>query len=351
VNIAVVRDDRFLAHKTGHAHPENPARLRAVYRMLDREFVQGPIYLSPRLATLEELELVHTPVYINKVLRTAEHEFTSLAGQTPVSARTYLSAWLAAGSCLAGIEALMIGRCGICLCLVRPPGHHALTDRAAGFCVFNNLAIAARYAIRQYGLERVLIIDWDVHHGNGIQDIFYQEKSVFYFSTHDMRLYPFTGAFSETGRGEGAGYTLNIPLPGEVADDDLVYIYWAVLGPLLAAYRPQLILVSAGFDAHKRDPIGRLSLSAEVYGKLTELVLGLGAGAEMPPILFSLEGGYEPKALAECVREVLKVLTADPRPVKASVAETRLGVRLVAKARQIHSAYAVWTQPRIIPGA
>jgi acetoin utilization deacetylase AcuC-like enzyme len=343
VNIAVVRDDRFLAHKTGHAHPENPARLKAVYRMLDREFGQGLIYLTPRLATLEQLELVHTPVYINKVLKTAEHEFTSLAAQTPVSARTYLAAWLAAGSCLAGIEALMSGRCGVCLCLVRPPGHHALPDRAGGFCVFNNLAIAARHAIQQYGLERVLIIDWDVHHGNGIQDIFYQEKTVFYFSTHDMRLYPFTGDFSETGGGEGAGYTLNIPLPGQVADDDLLYVYEAVLGPLLAAYQPQLILVSAGFDAHKKDPIGRLNLSAKVYGELTALVLGLGAGAKGLPILFSLEGGYEPNALSECLREVLKMLTADPRPAKTSAAETRLGAQLVAKARQIHSAYAIWT--------
>lgn len=343
MNIAVVRDDRFLAHKTGQTHPENPARLKAVYRMLDREFRQRLIYLTPRLATLEQLELVHTPVYINKVLKTAEHEFTSLAAQTPASARTYLSAWLAAGSCLAGIEALMSGRCGICLCLVRPPGHHAQADRAAGFCVFNNLAIAARYAIQQYGLERVLIIDWDVHHGNGIQDIFYQERAVFYFSTHDMLLYPFTGDFSETGRGEGAGYTLNIPLPREAADDDLLYIYGAVLSPLLAAYRPQLILVSAGFDAHKQDPIGRLSLSAKVYGKLTALILGLGAGAKGLPILFSLEGGYEPNALADCVREVLVALTADPRPAEISAAETRLGAELVATARQIHSAYAVWT--------
>lgn len=343
MNIAVVRDDRFLAHKTGHAHPENPARLKAVYRMLDREFAQGLIYLTPRLATLEELELVHTPVYIKKVLKTAEHDFTSLAAHTPVSARSYLSAWLAAGSCLAGIEALMTGRCGICMCLVRPPGHHALADRAAGFCVFNNLAIAARYALQQYGLGRVLIIDWDVHHGNGIQDIFYKERAVFYFSTHDRLLFPFTGDFSETGSGEGRGYTLNIPLPREVADNDLLYVYRAVLGPLLAAYRPQLILVSAGFDAHRQDPIGRLNLSAEIYGRLTELILGIGTGADGPPILFSLEGGYEPNALAECVREVLKVLTAGSRAAKISAPETTLGARLVARARQMHSAYGVWT--------
>jgi acetoin utilization deacetylase AcuC-like enzyme len=343
VNIAVVRDDRFLAHKTGHAHPENPARLKAVYRMLDREFASGLIYLTPQLATLEQLELVHTPVYIKKVLKTAEHDFTSLAAHTPVSAQTYLSAWLAAGSCLAGIEALMSGRCSICLCLVRPPGHHALADRAAGFCVFNNLAIAARYAIQQYGIQRILIIDWDVHHGNGIQEIFYKEKAVFYFSTHDMLIYPFTGDFSETGSGPGTGYTLNIPLPREIGDQDLLYVYRAVLSPLIAAYRPQLILVSAGFDAHKEDPIGRLNLSAAVYGGLTELILGLRTDENAPPILFSLEGGYQPKALAECVRQVLKALIAGPRALKAPPAETPLGAELVAKARQIHSAYAVWT--------
>lgn len=343
MNVAVVRDDRFLAHKTGHAHPENPARLKAVYRMLDREFARELIYLTPRLATLEQLELVHTPVYINKVLKTAEHDFTSLATHTPVSAQSYLAAWLAVGSCLSGIEALMSGRCGICLCLVRPPGHHALPDRAAGFCVFNNLAISARYAIQQYGVRRVLIIDWDVHHGNGLQDIFYKEKAVFYFSTHDMLLYPFTGDFSETGSGEGTGYTLNIPLPRETDDNDLLYVYRAVLGPLLAAYRPQLILVSAGFDAHQQDPMGRLNLSAAVFGRLTELVISLAKDENAPPILFSLEGGYEPGALADCVREVLKSLTAECRAADDAPNPTPLGEQLVARVRQIHAAFSVWT--------
>ena len=343
MNVAVVRDDRFLAHKTGHAHPENPARLKAVYRMLDREFAHRLLYLTPRLATLEQLELVHTPVYINKVLKTAEHDFTSLATHTPASAQTYLSAWLAAGGCLAGIDALMSGCCRICLCLVRPPGHHALPDRAAGFCVFNNLAISARYAIQQFKVERVLIIDWDVHHGNGIQDIFYKEKTVFYFSTHDMLLYPFTGDFSDTGSGDGSGYTLNIPLPRETGDDDLLCVYRSVLSPLMAAYRPQLILVSAGFDAHQRDPIGRLGLSAAVFGRLTELVISLANGENKPPILFSLEGGYEPGALADCVREVLKPLTAECLAADDAAKATPLGEQLVAKARQMHAAFAIWT--------
>jgi acetoin utilization deacetylase AcuC-like enzyme len=343
MKVAVVRDERFLAHKTGHAHPENPARLKAVYRMLDREFAKELMYLTPRLATLEQLELVHTPVYIQKVLKTAEHDFTSLATHTPASAQTYLAAWLAVGSCLSGIEALVSGRCRTCLCLVRPPGHHALPDRAGGFCVFNNLAVSARYAMRQYGIERILIIDWDVHHGNGIQDIFYNEKAVFYFSTHDLRLYPYTGDFLETGSGAGAGYTLNIPLPGETDDDDLLYVYRTVLGPLLAAYRPQLILISAGFDAHQQDPIGRLSLSATVFGRLTALVINLAKLLNAPPILFSLEGGYDPGALTDCVREVLKTLTTECRgPDDASVA-TRLGGQLVEKVRQIHSTFSIWT--------
>ncbi|MGD9213563.1 MAG: histone deacetylase [Desulfobacteraceae bacterium] len=342
MKVAVVRDEKFLAHKTGHTHPENPARLKAVYRMLDREFAKAVIYLKPRMATLEELELVHTPVYINKVLKTAEHDFTSLATHTPVSAQTYLSAWLAVGSCLSGIEALMSGRCEICLCLVRPPGHHALPDRAGGFCIFNNLAICARYAIRQHGVQRVLIIDWDVHHGNGIQDIFYNEKAVFYFSTHDKLLYPYTGDFSETGSGEGDGYTLNIPLPRQTDDDDLLYVYRAVLCPLLSAYRPELILVSAGFDAHRQDPMGRLSLSAAAFGRLTKLVANLAKNEHAPPILFSLEGGYDPGALTECMRKVLKALTAECRAADNAPATTLLGEQLVARARQIHAAFSVW---------
>jgi acetoin utilization deacetylase AcuC-like enzyme len=346
VRIAVVRDTRFLEHKTGYQHPENPARLKAVYRLLDREFPQGLMRLAPEPATLEQLELVHTPRYIEKVLRTADHDFTSLSTQTPASAQTYLAAWLAAGGCISGIDALMRHACDVCLCLVRPPGHHALADRAAGFCVFNNLAIAARYALQRHGLERVLIIDWDVHHGNGLQDIFYGENSVLYFSTHDPGLYPFSGDWAETGRGKGAGYTLNIPLPIDIADEDLLYVYWQVLGPLLRSYRPQLILVSAGFDAHRLDPIGRCQLSTAFYGRLTRMILRLsadpGTSDHRPPLLFSLEGGYDPLTLARCIHEVLTALTAPDLPEPPVPPETRQGAMLLEKARRIHSPFGVW---------
>lgn len=343
MNIAVVRDEIFLAHKTGHTHPEKPARLKAIYRLLDREFSEGLIRIKPQPATLEQLELVHTPVYIQKVLRTADQNFTSLATQTPVSAQTYLAAWLAAGSCIAGIDALLTGTCEACLCLVRPPGHHALADRAAGFCVFNNLAVAARYAIESHGIQRVLIIDWDVHHGNGIQDIFYRENAVFYFSTHDPNLFPFSGKWTETGMDHGLGYTLNIPMPREINDNDVAHVYWHVLSPLIRAYRPQLILISAGFDAHRRDTIGRWRLSAAVFGRLTELLRDLRASNHRPPILFSLEGGYEPLSLAECLRKVLLALTTHPRPAVSTPVRTPLGIRLIEKAREIHRPYDVWT--------
>jgi acetoin utilization deacetylase AcuC-like enzyme len=346
VKIAVVRDQRFLKHKTGYLHPENPARLKAVYRLLDREFAQGHIHLTPEPATLEQLELVHTPVYIEKVLRTADLEFTSLASQTPASAETYLAAWLAVGGCIAGIDALLTRSCDACLCLVRPPGHHALADRAAGFCVFNNLGIAARYAVQRYGLERVLIIDWDVHHGNGIQDIFYGEKSVFYFSTHDRGLYPFSGDWSETGRNGGLGYTLNIPLPIEIGDEDLLHVYWQVLPSLLRGYRPQLILVSAGFDAHRLDPIGRCRLSTAFYGRLTRMIVDLSANSTAshlrPPLLFSLEGGYEPLTLAQCIREVLLALMGPRQQEGSAPPETPSGARIVEKARRIHAPYGIW---------
>jgi acetoin utilization deacetylase AcuC-like enzyme len=346
VKIAVVRDQRFLKHKTGHMHPENPARLKAVYRLLDREFTKGLIHLTPEPATLEQLELVHTPVYIEKVMRTADHEFTSLASQTPASAETYLAAWLAVGGCIAGIDALMSRSCDVCLCLVRPPGHHALRDRAAGFCVFNNLGIATRYALQRYGLKRVLIIDWDVHHGNGIQDIFDTEKSVFYFSTHDLGLYPFSGDWTETGRNGGEGYTLNIPLPVEIGDEDLVHVYGQVLEPLFRGYRPQLILISAGFDAHRLDPIGRCRLSTAVYGRLTRTILTLSKNPSTshlrPPLLFSLEGGYEPLTLAHCIREVLTALKTPELPEPAPAVQTPLGAQLVEKARRIHHPYGVW---------
>jgi acetoin utilization deacetylase AcuC-like enzyme len=342
-NTALVVSREYLEHKPGHTHPENPSRLSSVYRMIESVFAGSIPIIKPDLATLEQLELVHTPAYIKKVMKTAEHDFTSLAPDTPASQKTYHCAWLAVGGCIKAVDALLSGDFKACFALVRPPGHHALKDRAGGFCVFNNLAVAARYAATTHGCERILIIDWDIHHGNGIQDTFYSDRGVFYFSTHDPLLYPYTGAFEETGSGQGTGYNLNIHLPRDTSDKEILFLYRQVLTTLLERYQPQLILVAAGFDAHSEDPVGRSRLSAEVFGALTRLLIKTCTRAGDPPVLFSLEGGYNPQALSESVKETIKAMAGDHTLRTTEDRESDKVAGIIAKARGIHRQYGLWT--------
>lgn len=340
--VGIIRDERYLLHKPGNIHPEHPRRLTAIYRMLDANFSSGLIELEPDLVTLEHLEFVHTPSYIHKVLKTADHNYTSLAPDTPASSKTYLSAWLAVGGCLKGLDALFSNQCDVCFSFVRPPGHHALPNRAGGFCVFNNLGIAARYALKRHGLKRIMIIDWDIHHGNGLNDIFYGEKEVLYLSTHDPMLYPYTGGWNETGRGSGEGFTVNIPIPRELDDQGIISLYEQVAGPAVMRYQPELILVDAGFDAHHQDPIGRAQLTEEAFRGLTQLILYLGREVDHPPILFALEGGYDTRALAASVKAVLQVLTSEVPSRKPRCEETPRAAELVKKAWQAHNKYGIW---------
>jgi len=338
----IVRDIRYLDHMPGHTHPEHPSRLRAIYGMLEKDPPGELLDIPASLATLEELELVHTPTYIQKVLKTAEQTHTNLAPDTPACAKSYLSAWLAAGGCLRGLDALMTGRCKACFCLARPPGHHALPDRAGGFCFFNNLGITARYAMKIYGIRRILIIDWDVHYGNGFKDLFYSDPSVFCFSSHDMLLYPFSGEMEETGDGAGAGYTVNVPLPRAFEDDDVLFIYNEILAPVIRRFQPELVLVAAGFDGHREDPIGRSRMTSRGYGRLVQTVINLLPEAGNPPLLLALEGGYHPRALANSVREVIAALLhpgADTPPLQAPVPEAE---SLLSRIQALHKPHDVW---------
>jgi acetoin utilization deacetylase AcuC-like enzyme len=341
-DVGVVRDVRYLEHKPGLTHPESPNRLRSIYRMLDNEFAGRLVQIEAEPAALEHLELVHTPVYVKQILSTAERDFTTLAPDTSVSAKTYLAAWLAVGGCIRGLDAVLSGRCRVCFALVRPPGHHALRDRAGGFCIFNNLGIAARYAQEKYGFQRILIVDWDIHHGNALQDLFYREKSVLYLSTHYMGWYPHTGDWDETGEGEGLGYNVNIPVPKELEDDDIIHIYRTIMNPVVRRYRPELVLVAAGFDAHQRDPLGRTRLSEKAYRWLAQIVLEQTESARGAPLLFALEGGYDARALAASVREVLGTLAFDGRRERVPAVRTRRATEVVDKVLRIHRPYGVW---------
>jgi acetoin utilization deacetylase AcuC-like enzyme len=311
--------------------------------MLEKDFPEGLISIPAAPATLEQLELVHTPTYITKVLRTAEREFTSLASDTPVGSQSYLAAWLAAGGCIKALQALVAGRCDACFALVRPPGAHAQSDAASGFCVFNNLAITAQYALRRYGFQRVLLIDWDVHHGNALQELFYDSDRVMYVSSHYTGWYPHSGELADVGVGQGVGYTINMPVPKEIEDGEILFLYWKVLTQVIKRYRPELILVAAGFDAHERDPIGRTKLTEKAYRWLTELIIELRDAVRSPPMLFALEGGFDVAALASCVREVMEVLTFQGRRARVPVSRSQRGMELFEQVEQAHKKFKVWT--------
>jgi acetoin utilization deacetylase AcuC-like enzyme len=346
LKVGITRDERFLEHKTGHFHPEHPNRLEAIYRMLDRQFMDRHfmdrlISIPPEPATLEQMERIHSPAYIKRILKTADQRITSLAPDTPISADSYMAAWLAAGSCVKGIDSLMSGVCDAFFALVRPPGHHAEPARASGFCLFNNIAIAAKYALDRYDLCRILVIDWDIHHGNGIHDIFYDSPEVLYFSTHDPLLFPYSGEIAQTGGDRAKGYTVNVPIPRELTDEDMIFLYREILQPLIKGYQPQLIMVAAGFDAHIDDPIGRSRLTEATFQGITGLLMTLRHSAGDPPLFFSLEGGYNPRALADSVQAVLTELVEGPTASpELSPSETVLD--LVAQVQSIHATYGVF---------
>lgn len=340
--IAIVRDNRFLEHRTGPFHPERPVRLRAIYRLLDTEYSNRFAIITPEPAKMEYLSLVHSPQYIETVRQSMNRSFTSLAPDTPVSSKSYHAARLAVGGCIQALNLLLSNKFCVCLCLVRPPGHHSLPEKAGGYCIFNNLGITAKYAIQFHHLSRILIIDWDIHHGNGIQALFYEDSNVFYFSTHDITLYPNTGDFDEIGKGNGIGYTVNVPIPREFTDTDFYDIYRNLLESIIPSYCPELILVAAGFDGHYEDSQSLSQLTENVFMRLTQLLMILRSQKNIP-ILFALEGGYTPKALARCIRAVLTgILDNNCQLPKHSLISSE-SKKLIDKIRNLHSPYRVWT--------
>ena len=306
--IGVIRDERYLEHMPGHVHYEHPSRLRAVYRMLDKDFCGVFRVYSPEACTISQLERIHTPTYIQKVLKTSEIYFTHLTPDTPVCGHSNFCSWLAVGGCLIGLKALMEREAEVIFSFVRPPGHHALPDKAGGFCIFNNIAVAAREAIVCYGIKRVLVIDWDIHHGNGIQDIFYDDPAVYYFSTHYQTSWPYSGQAAETGKDQGRGYTMNVPLPKAINDGEFIYIYSKLLPYVFENYRPELVIVAAGFDGHEDDLSNLAKLTEASFRNITGILMNQVYKFARPPVLFVMEGGYYPPALASSVKEVLSEL-------------------------------------------
>jgi acetoin utilization deacetylase AcuC-like enzyme len=307
--VAIVRDPLYLKHSNGPMHPEGPQRLVTIDRMLSefplKEFLAD---IPPRDAAFEELAWIHEPDYIRRIEQTRERSFTVLDPDTSATSDSYAAALRAAGGTMAAAQAVLSGSYPAAFAFVRPPGHHAEAGRAMGFCLFNNVAVAAAYALRRHGVKRVLIVDWDVHHGNGTMHSFYETDEVLYFSIHQYPHYPGTGRIDEIGRGAGRGYTVNVPLYGGQGDADYLYLFGELLLPLAREYAPQLILVSAGFDTHRNDPLAGMGLSSGVYGRLTAILQQLSEECCPGRLALTLEGGYDHTALREGVASVLSSL-------------------------------------------
>lgn len=308
---AYVYDPLFLEHNL-RGHPENRERLVVTRRLLEEQGVLDKMHpLSATPISLERLTTVHIPGYVDTVRLVAERGGGHLDPDTYVAPRSYEAALLAAGGLVKAVEAVLAGEADNAFALVRPPGHHALPARGMGFCIFNNVAVAARLALKEHDLSRVLIVDFDVHHGNGTQDIFYQEADVFYFSTHQYPHYPGTGHWQEIGQGEGRGYTANVPLPGGVGDEGYKRIFDEFLYPLAERYRPQLILVSAGYDAHWDDPLAAIMLSVTGYAGLARILKDMADDLCEGKIVFTLEGGYNLEVLSHAVLATCRVLLGE----------------------------------------
>ena len=297
---ALLADPVCLEHDTGHGHPESARRFDAVLHALDAAGLRTAMLpLDPRAVVREDLLLAHTPKYV----ALAEEEILGGAaqlstGDTMVSRHSWEAAMAAVGSGLAAVDAVIAGKAARAFCVVRPPGHHAREDQGMGFCVFNNIAIAARHAQRRHGIARVLIVDWDVHHGNGTQDIFYEDGSVFFFSTHQSPWYPGTGHAGETGAGAGKGTTLNCPLPAFSGRKEIFACFEEKLLPAMETFRPECVFISAGFDSRKEDPLGHFLLTDEDFADLTRIVSGIAERHAGGRLVSLLEGGYNLRGLA-----------------------------------------------------
>ena len=307
---ALLADPIFREHLAGREHPERPERFDAVLRGLRQAgLLERVARVDRRAATGEELLLCHTAEY----LRTAKHDVLSgrpclSTGDTDITPNSWDVAAQAVGGVLNAVDVVVAGKARNAFCAVRPPGHHATANRGMGFCFFNNAALAARYAQRRHGLERVLIVDWDVHHGNGTGDIFYSDPTVFFFSTHQWPLYPGTGRADETGEGAGVGTTMNFPFPAGSGREEILGAVETSLAPAADRFRPDLVVISAGFDSRLGDPLGRFTLTDRDFADLTRAVMAIAARHAGGRVVSVLEGGYNLDGLASAAAAHVEAL-------------------------------------------
>ncbi|MFP8878342.1 MAG: histone deacetylase [Myxococcota bacterium] len=336
--IAVVEDSRFLDHVGPPGHPEQPERLNAVGSALDAR-TEPLSRLAPRPATADEILRVHSRTHFDEVHRVAERAPAQLDPDTYVSPDSFDVALLAAGASVDLAARVARREAASGLAAVRPPGHHAESDCAMGFCLFNNVAIAARALQEDLGVERILVVDWDVHHGNGTQHFFEDDPTVLYVSTHQFPFYPGTGSARETGVGVGEGFTLNIPLPADCGDSEYVGVFQQLVTPAAIAFRPEMILISAGFDAHCDDPLASMNVTADGFRAMASIARALADDMSGGRLAFILEGGYSASGLIEGVASVMDAIVgSDPTDYPADVPAPSNSVlqRVVKQVSDLH---------------
>ncbi len=342
MKVGFVYDPVYLKHDTGQ-HVENAGRLEAIISLLEETGLTRELELiKPRAASVEELSLVHDKQHISRIRDVAQRGGGWLDADTVMSADSYEAAVYAAGGAITATEAVISGQVASAFALVRPPGHHATPRQAMGFCLFNNVAVATKYALAKYNLERIAIIDFDVHHGNGTQDIFYDSPQVLYISTHEYPLYPGTGDVEDTGSGAARGTTVNIPLPAGCGDDEYLAAFEQVITPVVRQFKPQFIMISAGYDAHWADGLALMQVTITGFARMVEIIRGLAEELCRGQIVICLEGGYHLQALSHSVKATFDSLIGntgidDPLGQSPRRSEAPGTDRLLNRIKEIHA--------------
>jgi acetoin utilization deacetylase AcuC-like enzyme len=339
----IVKDERYMQHQMGAHHPESPERLKTIYAMLEEPDMRGRFVEVPvRRAERDELLLVHSPDYVGLLAATEGKPYTYLDPDTQTCAASYEAALLAAGGFCQAVSMVETRKIYNAFALVRPPGHHAEKSRAMGFCLFNNVAIGARYARESLKLHRLLIVDWDLHHGNGTQHSFEEDPSILYFSIHQYPYYPGTGAFDEIGRGVGEGFTVNIPIPVGCGDREYLGIFEKILKPVALEFNPQMILVSAGFDTYEGDPLGGMQVTPAGFAGMTRSIMEIAEACCDGKVVITLEGGYHVQGQSISVKEVLKELSGLSNTDVSKLmdkGDDRILDSVVKQAKEVHHRY------------
>jgi acetoin utilization deacetylase AcuC-like enzyme len=337
MSTALLTDAAFLRHRNPDGHPERVERMEAFLRLAARCGDFGVTVLpATRRARRDEMARVHVDAHIDRIEGTAGREFTMLDPDTFTSPDSYDTALLAAGGVLDAVDRVMAGEYANAFVAARPPGHHAETARAMGFCLFNNVALGAAHALDHHGLERVMIVDWDVHHGNGTQEIFWNDPRVLYVSLHQHPFYPGTGAVDEIGGPHAEGFTVNIPLLAGFGDEEWVAAFRRVVAPVGHAHAPQLVMLSAGFDAHAHDPLGGMRVTEAGFAAMADELLAIAAAGADGKLVAVLEGGYDVAALEASAERVLKRMSGDRGALAAPRSEGRFAP-VYAMVRAVHA--------------